>query len=443
MLCMYDNYRKNTNSICWTLFEREGTSKIEVSVKKNASLKDDKNFLQKIEKVEESIEALEQAGVDSIVVDSPTGHRFYTLVGSDEPAGILIDTVNEAAACLSTDGTILYSNARFAEILKTSSQSILGKKFTQYFTEPHRASIVKMLQNNSKGNLDVQLLTSDGSLISVYLHFSRIVINHVERINVLIMDMSEKERSLRHLTELNNRLEESIRSRDSFLAAMSHNLRTPLNSIVGFTDILLSKMPGSLNDEQEKQLQIIARCSKQLMILIRQLLDVGLIQHDKLEPAIAAFDINSIISHVLQEVKPLADQKNLELSFTYPKEQMMIKTDKKLFRQVIVNLLDNAIKYTQKGFVHVSESLFPPDQPRFLNIQVIDTGIGIKEEDLNEIFKLYSSPSKKEDPYGEHTGLGLVLCCKYCEVLGMKLTCESTYGQGTCFTIQIPLGVTL
>jgi polar amino acid transport system substrate-binding protein len=228
-------------------------------------------------------------------------------------------------------------------------------------------------------------------------------------------------------------------SKDSFLAAMSHNLRTPLNSIIGFTDILLAKIPGSLNEEQEKQLQIVSRCSRQLLVLIRQLLDVGLIQHDKLDPVIDNFDINQIISNVIQEIKPLADQKKIELSATYVKGQLFIRTDKKLIRQVIVNLLDNAIKYTDKGSVSVIEEIRKNSSGDLLEIRVIDTGCGIRESDLTDIFKLYTTVSKKDDPYGEHTGLGLMLCCKYCELLGMKLTCESTFGKGTTFVIHIPL----
>lgn len=402
----------------------------------SVNVKDD-DLLKKIDHAEESIEALERAGLNSIIVDSPTGHQFYTLVGTNQPYGILIDSVNEAAACLSLDGTILYCNSPFGGMFKTSPKTLLGGYFVDHFQDSEKIPLLKMLQSEQHGKMDVHLMTNTGEITPVYICFSVVTINGVNCVYVLISDVSEKEQYLTELLEKNKNLERTLEARDSFLAAMSHNLRTPLNSIIGFADILLAKLPGPLNDEQEQQLQIIKRCSKQLLTLIRQLLDVGLIQHHKLDPIFGVCDIHTLITDVAQELRPLADQKGIGFFTSFAQEEFFIKTDRKFFRQIVVNLIDNAIKYTKEGSVTLEEII----TPTALEISVVDTGLGIKEEDLSEIFKLYSTVHKKHDPYGEHTGLGLVLCCKYCEILGMKLTCDSTFGKGTRFTIHIPLGL--
>jgi len=396
-------------------------------------------FQEQIDHAEESLQVLQRAGVDSIVVNAPGGSRYYTLVGSDQPYGILIDTVNEAAACLAHDGSILYCNERFGTLLRSTADKLIGNHFVDHLQEKQRERIARMLKKEREGKIDVQLISDKGISQSVYLYFSRIIVNQAERIYVLLMDASENEQIVQRLEAVNKQLEQTLQARDTFLAAVSHNLRTPLNSIIGFTDILLSKMPGALNEEQENQLKIIHRCSHQLLVLIRQLLDVGLIQHDKLAPVMISCDINHILSNVIEELKPLATEKKLELSASFVSPQFYVSTDKKFFRQVIVNLLDNAIKYTKAGSVKLSENIVKKAHAKYLEIEITDTGRGIKEEDLSQIFELYSTVSKKDDPYGEHTGLGLVLCRKYCDALGMKLTCKSIYGKGTSFIIQIPI----
>lgn len=398
------------------------------------------DFQGRLEKAEESLQILQKAGVDSIVVNAPGGRRYYTLVGSDQPYGILIDTVNEAAACLANDGSILYCNERFGNLLKSAPDKLVGDLFVHQLHESQREQIAKLLEQDKEGRVDVQLAaTSDNTPVRIYLYFSRIFINKLERTYVLLMDATENDQIVQKLEMANKRLKETLHARDTFLAAVSHNLRTPLNSIIGFADILLSKMPGPLNEEQENQLKIITRCSHQLLVLIRQLLDVGLIQHDKLAPVFSRCDINSILSNVVEEVKPLAAEKGLELTASFVSPEFYISTDRKFFRQVVVNLLDNAIKYTKTGSVRLLEQIVKTPETQFLEIEIIDTGCGVKEEDLSQIFELYSTVSKRDDPYGEHTGLGLVLCRKYCDALGMALTCKSIYGKGTSFIIQIPI----
>ncbi len=396
-------------------------------------------FEMKLDKAEESLQILQRAGVDSIVVNSPSGNHFFTLVGSDQPYGILIDTVNEAAACLSNEGAILYCNERLGNLLNTQPEKLVGSSFVQYFKEKVSGSLAGMLKSEKEGKVDAQLVPINGVSTRVYLHSSRIRINNQDRIYVLIINATENESVVERLEAANKELEKSLQARDTFLAAVSHNLRTPLNSIIGFADILLSRMPGSLNEEQDSQLKIIVRCSHQLLTLIRQFLDVGLIQHDKLAPVLDRCDINSIIANVVEEVKPLAKEKGIELTTSFVEPEFYISTDKKFFRQVVVNLLDNAIKYTKVGSVRVMEKIIKTPTSNYLEIEIIDTGCGVREEDLAEIFELYSNVAKKEDPYGEHTGLGLVLCRKYCDALGMKLTCKSIYGKGTSFIIQIPI----
>lgn len=405
---------------------------------KHEVLKKNDDFLKKLDQAEESLEVLERAGLNSIVIDSSTGHQFYTLVGTNQPYGILIDSVNEPAACLSTDGKILYCNSKFGSTLGGSPQELLGTPFVEYFRNGERQSITKMLQESQRGKKEVHLFLKGGKAAPVYLCSSPVTINGENRIYVLLTDMSEKEHYLSEMIEKNKELEKTLEARDSFLASMSHNLRTPLNSIIGFAEILLAKHPGPLNAEQEEQLQIIVRCSKQLLTLIRQLLDVGLIQHHKLEPVLGLVDVNDIIRDVIQELTPMADQKEIALRGLKNPKPLTLNTDKKFFKQIIVNLLENGIKYTTEGSVKVTEKINSDSDSSYVEISVVDTGIGIKEEDLSEIFQLYSNVHKKHDPYGEHTGLGLVLCCRYCEILGMKLTCESEYGKGSSFTIHIP-----
>ena len=185
------------------------------------------------------------------------------------------------------------------------------------------------------------------------------------------------------LTLATERAEESDRLKSAFLATMSHELRTPLNSIIGFTGILHQGLAGPLNDEQKKQLGMVQNSAHHLLELINDVLDISKIEAGQIEIARDTFDLRRSLDKVVQLVSPMAEKRGLPIYLDVTDPMDEFTGDQRRVEQILINLLNNAIKFTKKGEVRVSCSLH--DSRVILSVS--DTGIGIKPEDIETIFK--------------------------------------------------------
>jgi signal transduction histidine kinase len=219
------------------------------------------------------------------------------------------------------------------------------------------------------------------------------------------------------------------RLKSIFLASMSHELKTPLTSILGFTRMMLKNRDGELNKEQEKQLKIILNSANHLHELINDAIDVNKIEADKLEIKLGKFNLVEELSNLMETFNISIKNKELELLIDTPK-LLIIFDDKKRIIQILGNLIGNAIKFTEEGKILTTVK----KSEGTIEISVKDTGPGIRKEDLDKLFKPFS---RIEDPgkVKEGTGLGLYLSKKLAHLLGGDLVVESEYGKGSCFTL--------
>lgn len=228
--------------------------------------------------------------------------------------------------------------------------------------------------------------------------------------------------------------QEANLAKDRFLASMSHELRTPLNAIIGYTGTLLMKLPGQLNSEQEKQLKIIQNSSKHLLSLINDILDISKVEAGKVDFVLTKTNCNKIIQDVVNTLHPICLNKGLELKFTPPQHDIYVMTDARTLTQIILNLANNAIKFTDRGKVEIKIHALKVLEKNEIIIKVIDTGIGIKFEDKAKMFQAFeqvSTPGK----VSEGTGLGLHLSQKLAGHINGRIDFESTYGHGSCFSL--------
>jgi PAS domain S-box-containing protein len=236
------------------------------------------------------------------------------------------------------------------------------------------------------------------------------------------------------LSEANERLKELDRLKSEFLAMMSHELRTPLNSIIGFTGIIRQGLAGPVNDEQKKQLGMVQNSAKHLLSLINDLLDLSRIESGRMEIREDTFSAGDLVREVIHTLEPAAAQKKLNLVSEVNPPEADLHTDRKKVFQVLLNLTGNAVKFTETGSVRVRVHL---DGVR-ANFEVIDTGIGIRSDQLANLFQAFRQVDGSARREYEGTGLGLYLCRKLLAMLGGSIGAESQFGAGSRFHFSLP-----
>lgn len=266
------------------------------------------------------------------------------------------------------------------------------------------------------------------------------MLNLVEDLN---KSKDELEKRALKLEEMNIKIQEATHLKSRFLANMSHELRTPLNSIIGYTGILLQGIVGELNDEQKRQLKMVSESGRSLLDLINDILDLSKIEAGKIEIIPAQFDVREFVRMVEKMVLPLVEEKGLTIHVLISEDvPSVVYNDKSRIKQVLVNLLSNATKFTESGEIQLTVGIAELEgeaKQSTIQFSVTDTGIGIKPENLTDIFdefKQIESPLKIK-PGG--TGLGLAISKKMVEMMGGRIRVESEYGKGSCFQFTIPI----
>jgi len=242
------------------------------------------------------------------------------------------------------------------------------------------------------------------------------------------------------------RAEASDRLKSAFLATMSHELRTPLNSIIGFTGIVLQGLAGPVNAEQSKQLGMVRSSARHLLELINDVLDLSKIEAGQLEVRIGPFDLRESLERVTALVKPLVEKKGIALSVITPPDLGEMASDRRRVEQILLNLLNNAIKFTEHGHVTATvemDAAYKPwsgaiPQPA-VRLRVADTGIGIRPEDLATLFQPFRQIDTGIARQHEGTGLGLVICRRLAALLGGEISVTSEWSKGSEFTVIIPI----
>lgn len=247
-----------------------------------------------------------------------------------------------------------------------------------------------------------------------------------ERLNALVQE----------LREASLQTKEASRLKSQFIANISHELRTPLNAIIGFSDVLLDE--ENLTDEQQDYLQTILKNSENLLQLINDMLDLSKIEANKMEVVYQKVKLDDLIRRVYKLMTPIAKDRNTTMvieSDIIPE----IKVDKTKLRQILINLLTNAIKFNKEGGLVKTTVSYYGDNKEYLKIEVFDTGIGINKKDFEVIFDEFRQIDGTDTRDFEGTGLGLAITKKYVEMLGGKIWVESKINEWSKFIFTLPI----
>ncbi|MEW5855413.1 MAG: ATP-binding protein [Myxococcota bacterium] len=231
-------------------------------------------------------------------------------------------------------------------------------------------------------------------------------------------------------------LEQASEMKSQFLATMSHELRTPLNAIIGYTQLLLQGISGEVPPPQHKKLTRIASNAQHLLSLINDLLDITRIESGKMPIHVETFELRALIKDVMAEVEPIIARTQLTVTQELPEELPELRSDRQKVKQVVLNLLSNALKFTPAGSVQVQVR---HDVERdTVSISVKDTGIGIPEAEQQRIFEDFRQADNSYTRQYGGTGLGLSICRRLAAMLGGHISLESQVGVGSTFTLHLP-----
>ncbi len=264
----------------------------------------------------------------------------------------------------------------------------------------------------------------------------RIAQEQLRQTNLLLRQQNQELEAQRQQIEQQNfQLLEANQHKAEFLATVSHELRTPLNSILGFSQILKSQTKGPLNDYQMKMANCIHTNGESLLHLVNDILDISTLESNRLQLTPQFFDLENLIQEVLSEMQWLAEKKGLVIQSRINLENREVYNDRQRLKQVLVNLVSNAIKFTEAGSIDVKVNTLAKNS---LEICVQDTGIGIDNEQLSTIFQPFRQVDQSTIRRYEGTGLGLAITHSLISMMQGLITVESQLDQGSTFRIQIP-----
>jgi PAS domain S-box-containing protein len=365
---------------------------------------------------------------------------------SEEHFRCVTESANDAIISTDSKGIIIFWNRGAEKMFSYKKEEVLGKSLAflmpQRYRDAHQSGLDKVskkLGSQFLGkSVELKGLKRDGSEFQIELSLSTWKIGEKTFFSGILRDITERKR-IEEIRRENERLMLASKAKSEFLANMSHELRTPLNSIIGFSQLLRQNLHGELNNKQEKYVYNVISSSKLLLNLIDGVLDLSRIEAGKMELFIEKMQVSQTINETLDMLMEKASRQNVIFKKEFDPHLEFIDVDKQKFKQILFNLVSNAVKFSKpEGGTVTIIARKEGDNAKFL---VSDTGIGIRKEDIGRLFKTFeqldSGISRK---YGG-TGLGLAISKKLVELHGGEIWADSKYGEGTTFTFFFPISI--
>lgn len=385
--------------------------------------------------------------VNSIILKKEVFKRTSELLSknkelevSKEKYSTLVEGNNDGIIIVQ-DGLLVFGNNRIIDMMGYDLESVLNTSVLDYVSPDSKylvGTLYEMRMRNEQNlpsSYEVQLVRKDGSILDAELNPSLIEHNGRKAVMVIIRDIKERIQAEKMKEEM-IRAEESNRAKSEFLANMSHELRTPLNVVIGFSDIMEMQTVGELNEKQQKYMGNISASGKHLLELINGILDLSKIEAGRMSLSIEKFPLLPLIHDVATILTPLAVKKELSFEYDFDDSPERINADRMKFKQILFDLISNAIKFTPKGgTITIGASTDGDD----VVVSVKDTGKGISRADQKRVFYPFMQASNFKPKEEEGTGLGLSIVKSFVELHGGTVWVESELGVGSTFFFKMPI----
>ena len=379
---------------------------------------------RRLQEAEDTINAIRDGHVEALVVHAPEGEQIYTLRSADQPYRLMVEQMREGALTLAADGTILYCNQRFAELMARPAERIAGQ-LLEHFLHPDDVPALERVLNSKTYRVEVQIRTDTGAFNPAQLSSSTLNIDGVRTVAVVVTDLTH-ERTERGLRESN-------RLKDEFLATLSHELRTPLNVILGWTRMLLSDDLGE--QARTHAIGLIDRNAEAQAQLVNDLVDMSRLTTGKLQIELQPLPVVPVLEAALASVRPAAEAKEIAIDTSWRVGEANVLADATRLQQVLWNLLSNAVKFTPNGG-RISVGARRAD--KWIRIEITDTGIGIDAAFLPHVFDRFrQADSATTRRYGG-LGLGLAIVHDLVRLHGGEVEVHSAgVDKGATFVVTL------
>lgn len=378
-----------------------------------------------------TLDAIQNGSVDAVVVNGPKGPQIFTLESPDQPFRTFVEGMREGALTLGSDGVVLYANTFFAALVERPVADVVGAHLSTFVVPGHRGGLALVLEQGLSDTVKHTLrLETPGGSVPVQITLSPLSRGDYPTCCAVVVDLRERELAER-ARAAREAAEEANAAKDRFLAVLGHELRSPLNTVLGWAQILAGR--SDLDATVQKAVKTIERNARAQAQLISDLLDVSRIVAGKLHFEFEVVDLKAVVASVVGASKLTLD-KPINIQFAAPEFDTFVLGDATRLQQVVTNLLNNAVKFTERGG-RVDVQIERTD--RYVQLTVTDTGVGIPPDDINNIFELFQHSALSQRRGG--LGLGLSISKQLVEAHGGQIRVQSPgVGLGSTFTVRLP-----
>jgi PAS domain S-box-containing protein len=355
-----------------------------------------------------------------------------------------VETLGEGLIITDAEDVIAYVNSRMTQLSGYSAQEMVGRTVPSLLVPEdeqaaYREHMLLRLQGLSE-QYELSLQRQDGSRFWAEITATAFRAPDGRIVGTLgaVMDVSDRKRIQEELVAAVDASEDASRAKSAFLANMSHELRTPLNAVIGYSEMLSEEVKERGLEVLLPDLDKIHSSGKHLLRLINDILDLSKIEAGRMELFPELFDVASLVREVSGTIRPLAERRGNALALRCGEDVRRMRADLTRVRQVLLNLLSNAAKFTENGRVALEVERVVHGGEPWIHFRVRDTGIGLSEEQLGKLFKAFSQADASTTRRYGGTGLGLAISRQLCQMMGGEVTVESTPGEGSVFTMMLP-----
>lgn len=386
------------------------------------------------------------------LLTSVVDRRFSILESSEEQLRLIINTALDAVVTMNAEGLITNWNSEAERTFGWSSREAMGRRLSEtimprQYREDYERSLQRFLKTGDGMTLrqrtEIAALHRDGHEFPVEVATSPIKFGGQWIFSSFIRDITENKRAQEELLSAKQAAEDANRAKSIFLANMSHELRTPLNAIIGYSEMLEEETRESGKVDAVRDLQKIQSAGKHLLSLINDILDLSKIEAGKMGLHLETFDVAKMIEEIVSTVQPGVAKNNNTIRVDVASNAGKMRADLTKVRQILLNLLSNSCKFTERGAISLKVDRRTIDHRDWLQFQIADTGIGITPEHKENLFREFSQADTSIARKYGGTGLGLAITNRFVQIMRGTIAVDSMPGQGATFTIQLPAEVTV